>query len=69
MFQAFKGSWTSCSGASQTLDLSARWQVARDWQLQAKLLNATNTDLEPVRDYQGLGRQAWVGLRYQHAGP
>lgn len=53
----------------QTLDLSARWQLARDWQLQAKLLNATNTDLEPVRDYQGLGRQAWVGLRYQHAGP
>lgn len=23
LYQAFKGSWTSCSGASQTLDLSA----------------------------------------------
>ena len=32
--------------------------------LQAKLLNATDEDREPVRDYQGLGRQAWLVLRY-----
>ncbi len=52
----------------QTLDLSARWAVATHWQLQAKLLNATNTDVEPVRDYQGLRRQAWLGLRYEGSG-
>ena len=52
----------------QTLDLSARWKLATHWQLQAKLLNATNTDVEPVRDYQALGRQAWLGLRYEGNG-
>ena len=49
----------------QTLDLTARWQLARGWQLQGKLLNATNTDIEPVRDYQSPRRQAWLGLRYE----
>ena len=52
----------------QTLDLSAHWKVAKQWQVQAKLLNATNADLEPVRDYQALGRQAWLGLRYEAVG-
>ena len=52
----------------QTLDLSARWKLAKQWQVQAKLLNATNADLEPVRDYQALGRQAWLGLRYDGVG-
>ncbi len=51
-----------------TLDLSATWQVAPQWQLQAKLLNAGNADIEPVRDYQSLGRQAWLGLRYEGSG-
>ena len=50
--------------AETTLDLVASWQIDAAWQLQAKLLNATDRDLEPVRDYQGLGRQAWVVLRY-----
>jgi len=50
--------------AETTLDLSATWQVAGPWSLQAKLLNATDVDREPVRDYQGLGRQAWLVLRY-----
>lgn len=52
--------------AETTLDLSARWRVNRHWTLQAKLLNATDRELQPVRDYQGLGRQAWLVLR--HAG-
>ncbi|HJV70095.1 TonB-dependent receptor domain-containing protein [Ideonella sp.] len=47
-----------------TLDLKARWQFAPHWSLEAKLLNATDEDLQPVRDYQGLGRQAWLGVRY-----
>jgi vitamin B12 transporter len=50
--------------AENTLNLSAIWQVAAAWQLQAKLLNASDTRLEPVRDYQGLGRQAWLVLKW-----
>jgi vitamin B12 transporter len=34
--------------------------------VQSKLLNATDRDLQPARDYQGLGRQFWLVLR--HAG-
>jgi vitamin B12 transporter len=51
-------------GAETTLDLAATWRIAGPWSLQAKLLNATDEDREPVRDYQGLGRQAWLVLRY-----
>jgi vitamin B12 transporter len=47
-----------------TLDLAATWRMAGPWSLQARLLNATDEDCEPVRDYQGLGRQAWLVLRY-----
>lgn len=47
-----------------TLDLKARWQFARQWTLEAKVINATDADLQPARDYQGLGRQAWLGVRY-----
>lgn len=54
--------------AHATLDLKARLQLAPAWQLEAKLLNATDRDVEPARDYQALGRQAWVGLRYQGQG-
>lgn len=50
--------------AETTVDLSATWRLTATWQLQAKLQNATDRDLEPVRDYQGLGRQAWLVLRY-----
>jgi vitamin B12 transporter len=50
-----------------TLDLSGQWRLNRHWTLQTKLLNATDRDLQPARDYQGLGRQAWLVLR--HAAP
>ncbi len=50
--------------AETTLDLAASWRFDAAWQLQAKLLNATDRDTEPVRDYQGLGRQAWLVLRH-----
>ncbi|EFK97468.1 hypothetical protein LDC_0494, partial [sediment metagenome] len=50
--------------AETTLDLAATRRIAGPWSLQVKLLNATDEDREPVRDYQGLGRQAWLVLRY-----
>jgi vitamin B12 transporter len=55
-------------GAYETLDLRARWRFAKQWQLEAKLLNATDRTIEPARDYQTLGRQAWVGVRYDSKG-
>ena len=51
-------------GRYATLDLSTRWRFAPQWQLEAKLLNATDRQYEPARDYQPLGRQAWIGIRY-----
>jgi vitamin B12 transporter len=59
---------TATLGRYATLDLSARWRFAAQWQLEAKLLNATDRQYEPVHDYQALGRQAWIGLRYASAG-
>ena len=54
--------------AATTLDLRARWRFARQWRLEARLLNATDRQTEPARDFQGLGRQAWVGLRFDGTG-
>jgi len=54
--------------AYQTLDLRARWRFNPQWQIEAKLLNATNREIEPARDYQALGRQAWIGVRYDGKG-
>ena len=51
-------------GGYETLDLRARWRFAPQWQIEAKLLNATGRDYEPTRDYQALGRQAWIGVRF-----
>ena len=51
--------------AETTLDLGLRWRLAPAWTLQARVLNATDRDLQPVRDYQGLGRQAWLQLGYE----
>jgi vitamin B12 transporter len=56
---------TRTLAAETTLDLRAAWAFAPGWQLQAKLVNATDEDLEPARDYQGLGRHALLSLRYQ----
>ena len=55
-------------GGYGTLDLRASWRLHRQWRLEAKLLNALDHRIEPVRDYQGLGRQAWLGLRFDSAG-
>lgn len=53
--------------AYTTLDLKARLQLAPAWQLEARLLNATDRDVEPALDYRSLGRQAWIGLRWSGA--
>ena len=54
----------SMLAAETTMDLSAQWKLNHHWTLQAKVLNATDRDLQPARDYQGLGRQAWLVLRH-----
>ncbi len=54
--------------AYETADLQARWRWARQWQLEAKLLNAFDRRYDTVRDYPGWPRQAWVGVRYAGAG-
>ncbi len=55
-------------GGYETLDLRTTWRMTPQWSLEAKLLNATNRNIEPLRDYQALGRQAWLGLRFDSAG-
>jgi vitamin B12 transporter len=55
-------------GGYGVLDLRAAWQPRRAWQIEAKLNNALDRKVEPVRDYRGLGRQAWLGVRYDSAG-
>lgn len=53
--------------AETTLELQAGWRFGAGWLLQARLNNATDRDLQPLRDYQGLGRQAWLVLRWEGA--
>lgn len=55
-------------GGYATLDLLAYWRFAPQWRLEAKVFNALDKDVEPMRDYQGLGVQGWVGIRYDGAG-
>ena len=50
-------------GSYAVVDLRADWKLDTRWKLEAKLLNALDRDIEPVRDYQGLGRQFWLGVR------
>lgn len=51
-----------------TIDLKARWRFAAQWALEARILNAGDKDIEPVRDYQALGRQVWLGLSWDWQG-
>ena len=50
------------------LNLNARWRFERFWQVELRLQNALDKDYEPARDYQDVGRQFWVGLRYDGKG-
>ena len=55
-------------GGYALFDLRAAWRFQPHWQLQAKLLNALDHRVEPIRDYQGLGRQAWIGIGFDGKG-
>jgi vitamin B12 transporter len=50
------------------VNLNGRYRLAPKWQLEARVLNAADESYEPVHDYQGLGRQFWLGLRYDGRG-
>ena len=50
------------------LNLNARWRFERSWQIEARLQNAFDKDYQPARDYQDVGRQFWIGLRYDGRG-
>ena len=50
------------------LNLNARWRFERFWQSEARLQNAFDKDYQPARDYQDVGRQFWLGLRYDGKG-
>lgn len=51
--------------AQTTIDLYAGWRFAPRWTLRARLLNATDRDIEPSPGARAPGRQAWLGLRYE----
>ena len=55
-------------GAYDTLDLQLRYRFDPSWRIEAKLLNVFDRDYQPARDYQSIGRQAWIGVRFQSAG-
>ena len=55
-------------GGYAVADLRATWAFVPHWRLEAKVLNVLNHRIEPVRDYQGLGRQAWIGVRFDGKG-
>ena len=55
-------------GGYGVVDLKATWRFRPQWRLETKLLNALDHRVEPIRDYQGLGRQAWIGVRFDSQG-
>jgi vitamin B12 transporter len=55
-------------GAHEVLDLGAFWRLSGQWRVEAKLLNALDRRYEPAKDYGALGRQAWIGLRFDSLG-
>ena len=55
-------------GGYAVVDLRVVWQPQKTWWIEAKLNNALDRHVEPLRDYQGLGRQAWLGVRIDTAG-
>jgi len=55
-------------GGYGILDLRLAWRPRAEWQVEARLANALDRTVEPVRDYRGLGRQGWLGVRYASTG-
>ncbi len=54
--------------AYQLLNLNARYRVAGQWQIEARVQNALDEAYQPVKDYQGSPRIFWLGLRYDGRG-
>ena len=55
-------------GGYGIVDLRVAWGAQPTWRVEARLHNALDRRVEPLRDYRGLGRQAWLGIRYDSAG-
>jgi vitamin B12 transporter len=55
-------------GGYGTVDLHTIWRWRPHWRLEARMLNALDHRVEPVLHYEGLGRQAWIGVRYDGTG-
>ncbi|MCE9658335.1 MAG: TonB-dependent receptor [Burkholderiales bacterium] len=55
-------------GGYGVVDLRSTWRFAPQWRVEANLTNALDHRVEPARDYRGLGRQAWIGIRYDGNG-
>ena len=55
-------------GGYGVLDLRLAWRFRSRWQIETRLANALDRKVEPLRDYRGLGRQAWLGVSYASAG-
>ncbi|AMC36649.1 TonB-dependent receptor domain-containing protein [Janthinobacterium sp. B9-8] len=47
-------------------NLSASWQVNKEWSMQARINNVFDTEYELAKDYGTLGRNAMLNLRWQH---
>lgn len=55
-------------GGYGVVDVRANWRFMPQWRVEAKVLNVLDHRVEPVRDYRGLGRQAWIGIRFDGKG-
>jgi vitamin B12 transporter len=56
-------------GGYGVVDLRLAWQPRPTWRVEARLNNALDRQVEPLRDYRGLGRQAWIGVHFDSARP
>ncbi len=55
-------------GSYALVDLRAGWRFAPAWRLEARLTNALDRRYEPLLDYNGVGRRAWIGIRHDSKG-
>ena len=55
-------------GGYGVVDLRVAWQPRRSGASRRSSPTRSTAPVEPVRDYRGLGRQAWLGVRYDRPG-
>jgi vitamin B12 transporter len=56
---------TLALAAYTTVDVHADWQFARDWSVQARIVNLTDKQYETATGYDQSGRGAYLTLRWQ----